>query len=108
MARVQVDLAWQSARRPASKRWRSFRACPNEDRRNCPPQNLQIQPKRPIVDVFQVQPDPVSEILNVVAAADLPQASHAWLDTEPPAVRGVIEPLHLVHRQRAGANQAHL
>src|ERR1035437_71469 len=72
------------------------------------PKNLKVQPKRPVVNVLQVQPHPVLEIADIVAPADLPEAGEARLDSQPPPMGQVIEPLDFVHRQRARADQAHL
>src|SRR6266436_2953485 len=45
-----------------------------QDDRHRAAKDLKIQPQRPVVNVFQVQPDPVRKILHVAPPADLPQA----------------------------------
>jgi len=67
-------------------------------------QNFQVEPERPVVNVFQIEADPVLEIGNLVAAADLPETGEAGLDAQAAAMRQVVETLHLVHRQRARAD----
>ena len=37
-------------------------------------QNFNIQPQRPVIDIFKVQAYPVFKILYLIAAADLPKA----------------------------------
>ena len=34
--------------------------------------DLEIEPEGPVIDVFEVEPDPVAEVADVVATADLP------------------------------------
>ena len=62
--------------------------CPRADKHswNSPKQDFEVQPKRPVVDVFQIQSHPVFEITDFVATADLPQASEAGFDAETAAV----------------------
>ena len=42
-------------------------------------QNLDIAPQGPVIDILDVQTDDLLKILDVAAAADLPQAGNAWL-----------------------------
>src|SRR4051812_37144945 len=47
-----------------------------------PGQDLDLQPERPAVDVLQVQPRPLREVSDRVAAARLPDAGDAGHDAE--------------------------
>src|SRR5690242_1575970 len=64
-------------------------------------EDAQVQPERPIVDVLQVQTDPVVEP-EIAAAADLPQAGQARRDAEAAHQGGLGEPIHVAERQGAG------
>src|SRR5664280_1762689 len=70
-------------------------------------QDFQIEPQRPVVNVFEVEAHPLLEIGYLVASADLPEAGEAGLDAEAAAMGEIFETLHLVHRQRARTHQAH-
>ena len=70
-------------------------------------QDFQIEPQRPVVNVFKVKTHPVLEIGNLIAAADLPEAGEAGLDAQAAAVGQIFKTFHLVHRQRARTDQAH-
>ena len=70
-------------------------------------QDFQIEPQRPVVNVFEVKPHPVLEIGNLIAAADLPETGQPGLDAEAAAVGQIFKTLHFVHRQRARTDQAH-
>lgn len=69
---------------------------------------MQIQPERPVVDVFEVEGDPFLEVLDAVAPADLPEAGEAGFDAEAAALRVFLDAVDLVNWQRAGADEAHL
>ena len=81
---------------------------PIEHDGNRPPHDFQIQPQGPVVNVFQIQPHPVAEIGDVVAAADLPEAGEAGFDAQAAAMRQIVKTFDFVHRQRARADEAHL
>ena len=70
-------------------------------------EELEIEPEAPVVDVVQIEPDDLVEVLNSVAAADLPHPRNARLDADAPAVPVLIMP---DFRARGGAcsDQAHL
>src|SRR3954464_2528956 len=78
-----------------------------EDNGESQPENFQIQPDRPIVDVFEVEPDPIAEIGNLVAAPDLPQAGEARFHAQTAAMSQVVKASDFIHRQRAWSDQAH-
>src|ERR1035437_376121 len=92
----------------ALRRTVSFGAGGRQHGRQSPTQYLRVQPERPVVNVFQVQPHPLLEISDVVAPADLPEAGDARLDAQPAPMGQVIEPLDFVHGQRARADEAQL
>ena len=52
--------------------------------------------------------DPVVEVGDVVAAADLPEAGESGLHAQAAAVRVLVEALHLLDRQGPGSHEAHL
>src|ERR1043165_2765800 len=74
---------------------------------NRAPKDFYVQPDGPVVDVFQIQPDPVFEVLHVVASTHLPEAGQTGLDTETPAMGGVIKALYFINGQGRGPNQGH-
>ena len=51
---------------------------------------------------FEIEPDPVPEVGDIVPAAHLPEARKPGLDAQPAAVRHVVKSLNFVHRQRPG------
>src|SRR6266498_796181 len=77
-----------------------------QHRRNRPQQYLEIQPRRPVVDVLQVELHPAVEV-DLVAAAHLPEAREAGLHRQPAAVPAVVRG-HLLGDGGAGADQAHV
>src|SRR6185295_9425555 len=80
----------------------------NQDCRDGADQDFEIEPEGPVVDVFEVQPDPVAEIAHLVASAYLPEAGQTRLHTQAAAMGEIIEALDFIHGQRAGPHQAHL
>src|ERR1700720_2000062 len=86
----------------------SFGAGAGQDDGDGTPKNLHVQPQGPVVDIFQVQPDPIAEIAHVVAAADLPQAGQSRLDAQPSAVGDVMEEFDFIDREWPRADEAHL
>src|SRR5688572_29306932 len=54
----------------------------DEHNRDRAAEDFQIEPQRPIIDVFKVQADPFLEVANVVAAAHLPKAREAGFDAK--------------------------
>src|SRR5690348_16730070 len=79
-----------------------------QDGGNRAQENLEVEPERPVVNVFEVEAHPFLEVGNLVAALDLPETGEAGLDAQTAAVREIAETADLVHRQRARANEAHL
>src|ERR1700690_1210654 len=71
-------------------------------------EDLAIEPERPVVDVGEVKADPVGEVGDVVAPADLPEAGEARLDAQAAPVGVVVEALDLLDRERARPDEAHL
>ena len=45
-------------------------------------EDLNIEPERPLIDIFEVESDPVRKIVHIVASGDLPQAGHARSNAE--------------------------
>src|SRR5688572_24558775 len=97
------------------KKWGEIRGAPasfgarsREHDRHRSPQDLQVKPERPVVDIFQIEPDPIPEIGNVVATANLPKTGQPGLYAQAPAMGHLIEAAHLIERQRPGTHQAHL
>lgn len=70
-------------------------------------QDFEVEPERPVIDVFHVEFHPFFEG-NGAAAVDLPQAGDARADAEAVAVPVLIESLVIAHGKRPGADQAHV
>ena len=70
-------------------------------------QDLNIAPQGPVIDILDVQLDDFFKILDVAAAADLPQAGDAGFHGQAALVVALVL-LIFVQRRRAGANQAHI
>src|SRR5437870_13662726 len=85
----------------------SLGARSEQNNRNRPAENFQVKPQRPVIDVFQIQPHPIGEIMHIVAAADLPETSQPRLDAQAPTMRQVVESSDFIDRQRPRAHQAH-
>src|SRR5437764_428373 len=69
-------------------------------------EDLEIEPDGPIVDVFEVEAHPIAKGIYIIAAADLPQAGEARLDTESPAMCGIVEAFDFIDGQRARTDEA--
>src|SRR5262245_3894830 len=86
----------------------SPRAGASDDCGNGLDQDFQIEEQRPVIDVFEVEFDPLVEVFDLVAAADLPEAGQAGLHGEAAALRGAFKLGHLIERERARADEAHV
>src|SRR5215469_9810251 len=78
-----------------------------EDDGDGEPEDLDVEPEGPVIDVFEVEADPVAEVFDVVAAADLPEAGKAGFDAEAAAMGEVVEAFDFIDGKRARADQAH-
>src|SRR5439155_15275195 len=101
--RVSARGCWVQGRQGFA----SLGARSEQNNGNRPAENLQVKPQRPVVDVFQIQPHPICEIMHIVAAADLPETSQPRLDAQAPTMRQVVESSDFIDRQRPRAHQAH-
>ena len=54
-------------------------ACARYHRGNRSRDDLEVQPKGPIVDIFQVEANPILEVLHLVPAIHLPEAGKSRL-----------------------------
>src|SRR5664279_4602584 len=79
-------IGYQVIDRPVA----SFCSRAGKHRRQCAPENGDVKPQRPMVDVFQVEPHPILEIGDVVAAADLPETGEARLNTQPAPMGEIV------------------
>src|ERR1035437_538890 len=79
--------------------------CAGEHRRDRTGDDLEVEPERPAVDVFEILLNPAVE-LGFAAAADLPQARHARLHGETAAMPDVVVG-HLAGERRAASHKAH-
>src|SRR6266542_4255722 len=86
----------------------SLRPRAGEHHRNRAKQDFEIEPERPVVNVFKIETDPILELDDLIAAADLPQAAEPRFDTESPAVGQIVEASDFVHGQGPGTHEAHL
>ena len=84
-----------------------FGASAGKDDGNGAKKDFKVEPKRPVVDVFEVEAHPIPEIADFVAAADLPKAREARLDAQATAMGGVIEALDLIDWKRPRADEGH-
>jgi hypothetical protein len=69
---------------------------------------LKIEKERPLVDVLEVEANPIGKIVYIVSTRDLPKAGHAWRNAEATAlvVRGHGK--GFVGGERAWTDKAHL
>src|SRR5258708_3585740 len=90
VATIAARQRMVSARRRATRAIFALRSPPSrQNRRNRAQQDLQIERRRPVVDVLQVELHPAIEV-DVIAAADLPEARQSWLHRQPAPVPAVI------------------
>ena len=85
-----------------------LRSGPENDRWHRSEQDFEIQAERPVIDVIQIQFDPVVKIPHLIAPANLPETSQSRFYTEPAALRRVLKFLDLVKRQRPRPDEAHI
>ena len=85
-----------------------LRAEAEEDYGDGAEEDFRVEPKGPVIDVFEVERDPAVEARDVAAPADLPEAGDAGLHGEAAALGGCLEFFHLVDWQRTGADEAHV
>src|SRR5207249_1707631 len=64
------------------------------------------QQKGPVVNIGEVELHPVFEA-DLVAATDLPEASHAGFHTQPAPLPTLVA-CHFLWQRRSGTNQAHV
>ncbi len=70
-------------------------------------QDLEVEPQRPLVDVAQIEGDPVVEVVDPGAAGDLPEPGDAGFHGQPPALPALVA-LDLVGDRRPRPDQRHL
>src|SRR5258708_40080085 len=75
--------------------------------RNGHRQNLQIEPQRPFIQIFQIEFHPLLES-DRTATLHLPQAGNPGSHTESPPMPVLREPVDVPYRQWPRANQAHV
>ena len=65
-------------------------AATEKDSRDGAKEDLNIEPERPLIDVLEVEADPVRKIVHLVASRDLPQTGHSRGNAEAPplGIRG--------------------
>ena len=53
-------------------------------------EDLNIEPERPLIDIFEVESDPVRKIVHIVASGDLPKTGNSRGNAEAPplGIRG--------------------
>ena len=69
----------------------------SKDGRNRLGKNLQVQPERPLIQIFEIQEHPLVEG-DSAAAIYLPETGYAGFDAESPALPIFIETLIVTHR----------
>ena len=80
---------------------------PGKNDFHCSEKKPDIGPEGPVVDVIQIEANNLVEIVDGVAAADLPKAGDPRLDADAAAVP-VLVLFDFRRRRWAGADQAHL
>ncbi len=70
-------------------------------------QDLEVEPQRPLVDIAQIQRDPVVEVVDPGAAGDLPEPGDAGFHGQPPALPALVA-FDLGGDGRPGPDQRHL
>src|SRR3954447_18534818 len=58
-----------------------LRPGPREHHGHGTPEDFQVQPERPIVDVLEIEADPIPEVRNILPATDLPETTEPRFDT---------------------------
>src|SRR5262245_59503002 len=70
-------------------------------------QDLDVEGERPVLDVVEVQLEPLRE-WEIAPPGDLPQAGEARLQAEALALDALVEEVNVSQRHRARPDQAHL
>src|SRR2546425_12991748 len=76
-------------------------------RRDRPHQDLEVQPKRPVVDVFQIHPHPLVEAGDAVPSVHLPETGQPRRDAQPAPVPQLVS-LYLRSKRGAWSDEAHI
>src|SRR5262245_32714818 len=101
-----------SARQAAGQSIRTARPLPSsgprEHRWNGAQQDFQVEPKGPIVDVFQIQAHPFLEVAHLISPTHLPQTGKPGTHAQAPAVGWVIKSTHFIYWQRTRPHETHL
>src|SRR5215218_5217447 len=80
---------------------------PAEDDRDRAGEDLEVETQRPLVDVLQVERDPVVEA-ELASAAHLPEAGHPGRGAEPAHEPRLVEELHVAHGHRSRTHERHV
>src|SRR4051812_33767891 len=109
---------WTVGRSPRLTNCTAPRACRNrrsllrsdasQDHGDRADEDLDVEPKAPVIDVLEVEPHPLVEALHFIPPAHLPQACQPGLHAESPALRWRLEFRHLIEWQRTRTDEAHL
>src|SRR5882672_7752481 len=83
------------------------RASSAQYRRNRLEEDLEIQPQRPVLDVVEIQLQPLGE-RELAPSGDLPQAGETRLHAEALALDALVEEIHVPQRHGARPDEAHL
>src|SRR3954470_16171080 len=110
-----AGMPWSGRPGMTGTRWRGGsrrrarglrRALPRQHHGDRLQQDLEVEHRRPGVDVLEVELHPAIEV-DVVPPADLPEAGEAGLHGQAPALPALVLG-HLLGNRRPGAHQAHV
>src|ERR1043166_792333 len=102
----QAITGRSASRRPMTSSVALTRAFTGQNRGDGAEEDLEVERRRPVVDVLQVELHPAVEV-DVVAAADLPEAREPRLHRQPSSVPPVIR-RDLLGDRRPRPDQAHV
>ena len=61
-----------------------------------------------MIDIFEIESNPIGKVFQFVTARDLPEAGHSWSDTEAPALGVGGHGEGFIGGQGAGSDETHL
>ena len=71
-------------------------------------EDLDIEPEGPVIDIFEIESNPIGKVFQFVAARDLPEAGHSWGDTESAALGVGGHGEGFIGGEGAGSDETHL
>src|SRR5947209_17947633 len=87
--------------------WMRSGACPRDHGPRRSHEDLEIEPQRPVVDVFEVHLHPVVEARDLIASAHLPEARDPRTDAQLPLVPEAVA-IELVRERGTRTDERHV